>query len=286
MSSPWFPGAERPGGLTSVTPISGLGRYCSPVDTFQTVHTGGQEARVYDAGEGPPVVVLHGWGGRIESMMPVIECLRSAHRVVAFDLPGFGESPIPKGVWGTPDYAAFVRDSLAEMGITRAAFVGHSFGAKTSLYLAATHQDLVGKLVAQGASGLRTPPSLKARGKRFVSKSARFAGSLGPVGRTVRDAVYAKIQSDDYKNAGGMRPILVKVVNEDLAPLLPRIQASSLLIWGTEDDAVPVAHGRKMESLIKDSGLVLFEGAGHFAYLDEPDRFCRVVNHFLTPAAS
>ncbi len=78
-----------------------------------------------------------------------------------------------------------------------------------------------------------------------------------------------------------MRPIMVKVVNEDLANLLPRIKAPTLLVWGSGDDAVPVAHARKMESLIPDAGLVLFEGAGHFAYLDEPDRFCRIAHHFL-----
>ncbi len=83
-----------------------------------------------------------------------------------------------------------------------------------------------------------------------------------------------------------MRPTLVKVVNEDLTQLLPRITASTLLIWGTEDDAVPVAHARKMESLIADAGLVLFEGAGHFAYLDDPDRFCVVTKHFLGAGAT
>jgi pimeloyl-ACP methyl ester carboxylesterase len=48
-----------------------------------------------------------------------------------------------------------------------------------------------------------------------------------------------------------------------------------------QEDAVPVEHGRRMAKLIPDAGLVLFEGAGHFAYLDDPDRFCRVVRHFL-----
>ena len=81
--------------------------------------------------------------------------------------------------------------------------------------------------------------------------------------------------------AGPLRPILVRVVNEDLAPLLPRIRASTLLVWGSNDDAAPLAHGKRMERLIDDAGLVVFEGAGHFAYLDEPDRFCRIVRHFF-----
>ena len=240
-----------------------------------------QAVRLLERGEGDPVVVLHGWGGRIESMAPVISCLASSMRVVALDLPGFGESPTPNGVWGTPDYAEFVRDVLATLDIERAAFVGHSFGAKTSLYLAATHRDLVTKLVAQGASGLRSAPSAKARAKRAVSKGARYAGKLGPPGRALRQAIYDRIASQDYKEAGDMRPILVKVVNEDIGHLLPNVTAPTLLIWGTEDDAAPLAQGRRMEQLIPDAGLVTFEGAGHFAYLDEPDRFCTIVRHFL-----
>ena len=246
-----------------------------------TVEVGGQKVRVLEHGAGPPVIVLHGWGGRIESMRPVIECLAPSFRVLALDLPGFGESPLPQGVWGTADYAAFVRDILAERGITRTHFVGHSFGAKTSLYLAATVPDLVDKLVLQGSSGLRTPPSMQARLKRGVSKAARVAGKAGPPGERLRAAIYQRIQSQDYRDAGELRPILVKVVNEDLSSLLPRVKASTLLIWGSNDDAVPLRHAHTMEKEIPDAGLVVFEGAGHFAYLDEPDRFCVVVRHFL-----
>jgi pimeloyl-ACP methyl ester carboxylesterase len=245
------------------------------------VAPGGHKTRVVQAGIGPTVVVLHGWGGRIESMTPVIQCLAPAFHVVALDLPGFGESDIPAGSWGTPDYAAYVRDVLREIGVDRAQFVGHSFGARTSLYLAATHEGLVDRLVAVGASGLRTPPSFQARVKRLTSRAAKLSGALGTPGRTLRDAVYRRIASKDYLEAGAMRPVLVKVVNEDLTPLLPRIKVPTLLVWGSRDDAVPIAHARRMEKLIPDAGLVLFEEAGHFAYLDDPQRFCRIVRHFL-----
>ena len=245
------------------------------------LEAGAQRARVLDRGQGPTVVVLHGWGGRIESMHPVIECLAPSFRVVAIDLPGFGDSPAPNGVWGTPDYAAFVRDLLAGMEIERAHFVGHSFGAKVSLYLAAVHADLVDKLVLSGSPGIKVAPSLQARFKKVASTSARVAGHLGPPGKKLKQAVYDRIASDDYKQSGPLRPILVKVVNEDLGHLLGRIRASTLLVWGSDDDAVPLEAARKMEKYIPDAGLVVFEGAGHFAYLDQPQHFCRVVRHFF-----
>lgn len=246
-----------------------------------TVEVGGQRARLLDTGSGPAVVVLHGWGGRIESMAPIVACLGTDFRVLAPDLPGFGESPIPQGVWGTPDYAAWVGQVVRSRDIERAHFIGHSFGGKTSLQIAATQPELVDKLVAVGSTGLRTPPSFSARAKRALSKAGKAGGALGPPGRAFREAVFRRVASQDYRDAGELRPIFVKVVNEDLADLLPRIKAPTLLIWGGREDSVPVDHGRRMAKLIPDAGLVLFEDAGHFAYLDEPDRFCRVVRHFF-----
>ncbi len=240
----------------------------------------GQKVRVYEAGEGLPVVVLHGWGGRIESMAPVLTCLERDHRVISMDLPGFGESPVPADVWGTPEYAGFVRATLAHIGIERADFVGHSYGAKTSLYLAAT-TSVVDRLVLQGSSGLRTPPSMSARLKRMLSRAARAVGKLGPPGRSIRQAIYDRIASQDYKDAGALRPILVKVVNEDLSDLCPKVASSTLLVWGRGDTASPIKHAERFEKLIPDAGLVVFEGAGHFAYLDDPQRFCTIVSHFL-----
>ncbi|MFN2594436.1 MAG: alpha/beta fold hydrolase [Actinomycetota bacterium] len=241
----------------------------------------GQTTRLIDAGEGDPVVVLHGWGGRIESMTPVLSCLSSAFRTIAIDLPGFGGSPPPAAVWGTREYATYVEAVLAELEIERAHFVGHSFGGKTSLMLAATRPPLVDKLIVVDPTGLRIPPSMKARAKRAVSRVGRAAGALGPPGKLLKQAIYSRIASSDYKQAGPMRPILVRVVNEDLADVLPAIAASTLIVWGSLDDAVPLSHAHAMEKAIPDAGLVVFEGAGHFPYLEEPDRFCRIARHFL-----
>jgi len=63
--------------------------------------------------------------------------------------------------------------------------------------------------------------------------------------------------------------------------LLPELRIPVLLIWGDQDTEVPVEDGRTMERLIPDAGLVVFEGAGHYAYLEQPGRFCRIVDVFL-----
>ena len=78
----------------------------------------------------------------------------------------------------------------------------------------------------------------------------------------------------------------MRLVNEDLTPLLSGIKAPVLLIWGEQDRETPLSDARVMERLIPDAGLVVFEGAGHFAYAEEPDRFCRIVDVFLNGVAA
>lgn len=91
-----------------------------------------------------------------------------------------------------------------------------------------------------------------------------------------------KFGSADYAAASPvMRGSLVKAVNEDLEPLLPQITAETLLIWGDKDTATPLSDGRKMEKQIKGSGLVVFSGAGHYSFLEQPYLFAKVIKSFL-----
>jgi pimeloyl-ACP methyl ester carboxylesterase len=251
------------------------------VNRLETIEIGDQTTRILDAGTGERVVVLHGWGGRIESMSPTIACLQSRFRVLALDLPGFGEAPPPSETWGTPDYARWVAEVVRSFGDGPAHFLGHSFGGKVSLNLAAAQPGMVAKLILADASGLRSAPSRTARLKRLASRAGRLLGGLGPPGRGLQRFIYDKVASADYREAGPLRASFVKIVNEDVSELLPQIAAPTLLLWGAQDDDVPVAHARTMERLIPDAGLVILDPAGHFCYLDQPERFCRVVRHFL-----
>jgi pimeloyl-ACP methyl ester carboxylesterase len=88
--------------------------------------------------------------------------------------------------------------------------------------------------------------------------------------------------SDDYLNAGPLRDTFVRVINEDLTDCARRVQAPTVLIWGDQDDDTPLWHGRRLEELIPDAGLIVFEGAGHFAYLERLSDFVRIVDHFLS----
>ena len=136
------------------------------------------------------------------------------------------------------------------------------------------------------AAGIKPRRTWRHRRRVAAAKLAKYASRWlrGP-GRRWRERVIERNASEDYKSAGEMRPTLVRLVNEDITELLPFVRASTLLIWGDHDDATPLSDGQTMERLIPDAGLVVFEGAGHFAYLDERPRFAIVASHFLTPQA-
>jgi pimeloyl-ACP methyl ester carboxylesterase len=237
--------------------------------------------------DAPPVIVLHGWGAHKEAVASIQACLRGTHRTIALDLPGFGASDPPPAPWSTADYARLVRAFMTGLGITKASFIGHSFGGKTSIMLAATFPELVDRLVLVDASGIRPKRGPGYFARVYSYKASKRLLTLpvldGPLGAPLRRQFETRAGSDDFRQAGSMRGTLVRVVNEDLRDLLPRVAASTLLIWGERDDATPLADGQLMERLIPDAGLVVFPGAGHFAYADDLDRFARVVGHFLAP---
>ena len=116
-------------------------------------------------------------------------------------------------------------------------------------------------------------------------KMGRTVMSTAPMKKLFPDAVENmrnKRGSADYRAASPvMRATLVNVVNEDLTHLLSEIKQSTLLVWGDKDDATPLSDGQLMEKLIPDSGLVVIEGTGHYAFLEGWYTFSRVLASFL-----
>jgi pimeloyl-ACP methyl ester carboxylesterase len=242
----------------------------------------GLTVRSQMGGQGPPVLLLHGWGGAIESFAPVVDDLHRSYRVAAFDLPGFGKSSLPPSAWGSADYACLTLKVMEHLQLYRPHLIGHSFGGQVSIRLAATAPERVGKLVLVCSAGIRTPPALATRLKRGAARLGKaLAAHGGQMGEKLRAAIYRQVQSQDYADAGPLRPTLVRVITEDLTPLLPLIHSPTLLVWGAQDRDVPLSAAQAMARLIPSAQLVVFENAGHFAYLDHFDRFRLLVGRFL-----
>ncbi|HEX4837788.1 MAG TPA: alpha/beta hydrolase [Solirubrobacteraceae bacterium] len=242
----------------------------------------GLRTRYLVRGSGPPVLVLHGWGASIEAVHPIVTGLSPAATVYALDLPGFGQSDLPPTPWGVEDYQAFVAAFLDALAIERPAIVGHSNGGRIAIRMASTEPARASRLVLVDSAGIRPKRTLRWYRRVAMAKIGKQAARfLGGPGERLRSLLVARAASADYAAAGAMRPTLVKLVNADLRPFMPRIGLPTLLVWGSRDTDTPLSAAREMERLIPDAGLVVLDGAGHYSYLDQPARFARIVAHFI-----
>jgi len=172
-----------------------------------------------------------------------------------------------------------------ELGLERFSLVGHSFGARIGIVLAATHPDRVARMVLTGAAGIKPKRKPSYYAKVGVAKAGRIVGAVGGApGRRLQDRMRRRVASSDWLEASeAMRGTFRRVIAEDLSPHLPRIRASTLLVWGSGDEDTPLWMGRRMEAEIADAGLVVLDG-GHYAYAERAGEFNRIAAHFLTGA--
>jgi pimeloyl-ACP methyl ester carboxylesterase len=255
----------------------------------RTVQVGAQKVRYVrrrapDAAPADlPIVILHGWGAHIEAVGPILAALEGASDLIALDLPGFGESDAPTEPWGVDAYARFLLAFLDELGVERAHLVGHSHGGRVSIAVAADAPERVGRLLLVDAAGIPPKRGWRYRRRVAVAKLGRVVGRLGGApGRRLQERMRARVASRDYLEASEtMRDTLRAVIGADLTDRLPRVRASTLLVWGDRDEDTPLWMAHRMESLIPDAGLVVLEGAGHYSYADSPGQFGAVARRFL-----
>lgn len=233
--------------------------------------------------DAPPLILMHGWGCNHATVASIAATASKTHRVYNIDFPGFGDSPEPKEVWGVEEYTRTIEDFALRLNITKPVLVGHSFGGRIAILFASRNK--TDKVVLVDAAGVKPKRSLKYYYKvyTFKLKKRLLYLMLGQErAEKYLDKARKKAGSSDYANASPMmRRILSKVVNEDLKSKMPKIKAPTLLVWGTEDMATPLADAKLMESLIPGSGLVTFPGASHYSFLDCPGQFAAVLSSFL-----
>jgi pimeloyl-ACP methyl ester carboxylesterase len=235
-------------------------------------------------GQGEPIVLLHGWGASAESLAGIGKVLEDRFHVLTIDLPGFGWTPPPPAAWGTRDYAAHVEAVMESSGIASANLLGHSFGGRIALTIAAQHPEKVRRLVLVASAGIRPSRGpghyLKVGAAKLAKRMFSFP-AWGRQGERILSTIRRKVGSRDYRNAGRMRGTLVRVVNEDLRDILSSVRAPTLIIWGDRDPEVPRSSMEIMANGIRGSRLEIMEAAGHFPFIDKPESFRKLVRDFL-----
>jgi pimeloyl-ACP methyl ester carboxylesterase len=228
-------------------------------------------------GPGPLMVALHGWGRDHRDFQNSL----SGYPHLLLDLPGFGVSPPPAQAWGAADYADCLAAVLDEHAWPEPAVVlGHSFGGRVAVCLAASRPDLVRAMLLCGVPLLRPPGA----GKVPVSyRLGRKAHQLGLLSERRFEAMRRAHGSSDYNAASGvMRKVLVRVVNESYEGQLAAVGCPVALLWGSADQAVPPSMIEQARRLLTGPvATEVVDGAGHDVHLQAPDRMAAMVEKLV-----
>ena len=251
------------------------------------INIDGLDINYIEKGVGDTVVLVHGWGSNITLFESAINLLSAKYRVIAPDMPGFGESDEPKAPWNVDNYVDFVVKFLNKFDVKKAAFLGHSFGGRVIIKMFENGNPPfeIDKIILVDSAGVKPKKNLKQKVKIRTYKMGKAVLNFAPVKKLFPDALHkfqSKSGSADYNAASPvMRQTLVRVVNEDLTHIFPKVTPSTLLVWGKNDTATPVSDACLMEELMPDAGKVVFENCGHYSFIEKQYEFNRVLASFM-----
>lgn len=246
---------------------------------------GDQLVNYSDEGEGDVILMLHGWGANLQSFDTLAKELAHKYRIVRIDFPAFGGSPRPSADWGIGEYGDLVIRFLDKKGIGQLhAVIAHSFGGRVTIKLAGRGMLHPDKIVLIGSGGIRHSSSPRQQAYKAVAKTGKQIMKLPGLNRLsggVRRRLYETAGAMDYFEAGDMRNIFLRVINEDVREWAAKISVPTLLIWGENDEETPLSDGKIFHEKIAHSKLVVVRNAGHFTYLDQPQEVLSEIEAFL-----
>ncbi|HPS28503.1 MAG TPA: alpha/beta hydrolase [Candidatus Paceibacterota bacterium] len=217
------------------------------------------------------ILFLHGW--RSESLLwekAMLTLAGAGFSLYALDLPGFGYSEYPEETFGVSEYADIVKKFILKFDLTPVILVGHSFGGRISIKLAAQDPELVSKVVLVDSAGF-IDTSLAKKIKGSIAKILKPVFKI-PGLKSLKPKLYNLMGAGDYLATPQLTSSYIKIVREDLSSDMEQIDKPTLIFWGDRDKTTPVDYAKRMNNLIKGSQLEIVPG-GHFSFLDSPIQF-------------
>jgi pimeloyl-ACP methyl ester carboxylesterase len=229
--------------------------------------------RYVEAGQGLPLVHLHGAGGL--RLTPSHDLLARQFRVIAFEMPGFGQSAENSRTRDMAELASTMVQAAANLGLDTFNLMGTSFGAKAALWLALQHPKRVLALVLEAPAAIRPegsqPPSgpPKEMARRLYAHPERLAPppAIDPAVQVKTQALVRRLRGPDR--------------DPELERRLPELATPTLVLFGTLDAIIPPDMGRYYRELTPNSHLVFVYDAGHAISTERPEAFTEVVADFL-----
>ena len=216
--------------------------------------------------DAPKICFLHGWGRSSNDFNLVSNNFHS----ISLDLPGFGKSQEPETSMSPKEYAEYLSEIIPD---SVEILVGHSFGGKIAVHMSFIKK--YKKLVLIGTPLIRKNPEMNIN---FRLNLYKFLNSLNLISDKRLEKIKNKHGSEDYKNATGiMRDTLVKTVNDDLSDLLSQVNTEVHLIWGENDNVIPVSIGDEANVKFKESKLTVIKDEGHNMLRSKSEEIIRVL---------
>lgn len=269
----------------------------------------GQPINVVELGEGPPLVFVHGLIGRWTHWVEQLTAFARSHRVIALDLPGFGDSPLPPdGRIFVPSFARTVDRLMEALQLDAATFVGHSMGGFTAVELAIGFPQRVERLLLLSPAGLSTYNDH--RSLQLVAQARRFKGIFNSYHAHV--AAHAELLARHPRlrrlepttnivtrhperlpaayvvefvrglAAPGFIDGIEANLNYDYRARLGEIACPTLIVWGAQDRVVTARDAAEYERLIPNARKVIFADTGHMAMIERPAAFNALLEEFLS----
>lgn len=246
------------------------------------------------AGEGPPLVLLHGFVGDSREWRRQIDGLSDEFTVVAWDAPGSGASSDPPESFRMPDYADCLAGFVDALGLGRSHVVGLSFGGGLALELYRRHPAIPKTLVLASAyagwAGSLPPEVVEQRLRQSLQSAElppdQFVRAMIPTlfsesAPAERVDQFAAIMSRFHP--AGFRAMARSLAEADLRDVLPRIDVPTLLLYGDKDVRAPLNVAENLHAAIPMSRLVVMPGVGHMNHIEAAERFNAEVRAFLRP---
>ncbi len=261
----------------------------------------GVRVRYVEAGEGTPLVLVHGLTSSKVVWRENIEALAERHRVYAIDLPGHGDSDKYGVDFGAESIVGLMREFILGLGHERVAMAGISLGGGVSLNVALEHPELVSKLVLCGSGALGRDIAMVIRVAALpLIGEFMLGGPIDNVGAMTRKCFYDKtLVPDDVvdelrrtNRLPGAREAALSIIRMYISvwgvrseyvvtDRLQDMDVPTMLFWGADDEIIPVEHAYRAAKLIPVAGLHVFERCGHWPQMEHTQEFNGLMLEFL-----
>jgi pimeloyl-ACP methyl ester carboxylesterase len=256
----------------------------TPSEQIVELQSGRFKTRVLSAGDGPPVVFLHGAGGLIWD--PWLDSLSGRYRVIAPEHPGSGGSQGVEHLEDLLDLVLYYAELLDALDLPSVALVGHSFGGMVAAEIAAINPERIRKLVLIAPIGLwlddHPVPDISAippdqlPGLLFADPSNPALAALPLPDPTDPEALFQAAMT-----MASILQFIWPLPDKGLRRRLYRVKADTLVVWGAEDGLVDPAYGREFAAAIAGARLVTLDGAGHLPQIEQTTELHTAVTDFL-----